>query len=157
MYQGQVRRGSLTTVAEPRLRGRAWGDADGQQPRLHELVDSVAADVGEPPPDGIYLDLPVNASVTEHRRRRMMLLGLPLLATLDAEELRAVIAHEYGHYTGGDTRFAGWIWRTRVAVLKTVQRLAESESWFRRSVVRWPFQWFLRRTISGRSTKSRPF
>lgn len=110
-----------------------------EQPRLRQLVDAVAAEVGEPPPDAVYLDLPVNASVLEHRRRRIMLLGLPLLATVDADELRAVIAHEYGHYAGGDTRFAGWIWRTRVAILKTVAHLVESGSWFRRSIVRWPF------------------
>lgn len=113
-----------------------------EQPRLSALLDSVAADAGERPADAVYLDLLVNAAVLEHRRKRVMLLGLPLLATLDADELRAVVAHEYGHYTGGDTRFSGWIWRTRVAVLKTVQHLAESDSWFRRNVVRWPFQWY---------------
>lgn len=113
-----------------------------EQPRLMSLLDDVAAKAGEKPADAVYLDLPVNASVLEHRRRRIMLLGLPLLATLGADELRAVVAHEYGHYTGGDTRFMNWIWRTRVAALKTVQRLAESESWFRRSLVRWPFQWY---------------
>lgn len=90
----------------------------------------------------MYLDLPVNASVLEHRKRRIMLLGLPLLATLSRDELRAVVAHEYGHYMGGDTRFSGWIWRTRVAVLKTVQSLAMSDSWTRRYVVRWPFEWY---------------
>lgn len=113
-----------------------------EQPRLRALLDEVAAEAGERPADAVYLDLPVNASVLEHRRQRVMLLGLPLLATLDADELRAVVAHEYGHYAGGDTRFSGWIWRTRVAVLKTVQLLAESDSWFRRNVVRWPFQWY---------------
>jgi Zn-dependent protease with chaperone function len=112
------------------------------QPRLHALLDAVAADVGQPPADAVHVDLPVNASVVEHRGRRIMMLGLPLLATLDEDELRAVVAHEYGHYAGGDTRFSGWIWRTRVAVLKTVDRLASSDSWFRRSVVRWPFEWY---------------
>lgn len=111
-----------------------------EHPHLHAVLDEVAAAAGEPPADDVYLDLPVNASVLEHRGRRAMLLGLPLLATLDDQELRAVVAHEYGHYAGGDTRFSTWIWRTRVAVLKTVQSLAESESWFRRNLVRWPFQ-----------------
>ena len=109
-------------------------------PRLHALLDDVAEAAGERGADAVYLDADVNASVFEHRRRRIMLLGLPLLATLAADELRAVIAHEYGHFKGGDTRFSAWIWRTRVAVLKTVARLAESESWFRRNIVRWPFE-----------------
>jgi len=115
-----------------------------EHPQLHEVLDAVARDVGEPPADAVYLDLAVNAAVLEHGRRRIMLLGLPLLATLDVDELRAVVAHEYGHYMGGDTRFSRWIWRTRVAALKTVARLHDSDSWFRRYVVRWPFEGYAR-------------
>lgn len=49
------------------------------------------------------------------------------------------LAHEYGHYIGGDTRFSAWIWRTRVAVLKTVHALDNEDSWFQRVIVRTPF------------------
>jgi heat shock protein HtpX len=114
------------------------------QPRLHEVLDDVAHRVGEPPADVVHLDLEVNASVLEHGRRRIMVLGLPLLAIVDVDELRAVVGHEYGHYVGGDTRFSRWIWRTRVAALTTVARLRDSDSWFRRSVVRWPFDGYAR-------------
>jgi len=112
------------------------------QPRLHALLDRIAVRAGERPADFVYLDLDVNAAVFEHRRRRIMLLGLPLLATVDSDELSAVVAHEYGHFKGGDTTFGRWIWRTRVAVLATVHELASSGHWFRRHVVRWPFQWY---------------
>ncbi len=111
-------------------------------PELHALLDRVAAAAGERPADLVYLDLDVNAAVLEHRGKRIMLIGLGLLTALDAGELEVVIAHEYGHYAGGDTRLAQWIWRTRVAVLKAAQGLAESDSWFRRNVVRWPFHWY---------------
>jgi heat shock protein HtpX len=113
------------------------------QPELHALLTEVARDAGETPADHVYADLDVNAAVLEHRRRRVLLLGLPLLATLDTDELRAVIAHEYGHYRSGDTRFGAWIWRTRAAVLKTVHALAETSSSFRR-VVRIPFDAYAR-------------
>jgi Zn-dependent protease with chaperone function len=108
------------------------------QPELHALLTEVAFEAGETAADHVYLDLDVNAAVLEHRRRRVLLLGLPLLATLDTDELRAVVAHEYGHYRSGDTRFGAWIWRTRAAVLKTVHQLAATSSNFRR-VVRVPF------------------
>ncbi len=62
-----------------------------------------------------------------------MLVGLPLLAILDRDELRAVIAHELGHYVGGDTRFEAWIWRLRVAVLRTVAALMHTKSKVRRA------------------------
>src|SRR5262245_22968644 len=113
------------------------------QPQLHALLSDVAREAGEKPADHVYVDLAVNASVFQHRRRRMLVLGLPLLATLDTDELRAVVAHEYGHYRSGDTRFGSWIWRTRAAVIKTVTRLADSDSVFRR-VVRVPFDAYAR-------------
>ena len=115
------------------------------QPELFAELSAVALAVGEPVPPAVYLDPEVNASVAEisagplRGRRRIMTLGLPLLAALTPQQLRAVIAHEYGHYVGGDTRFSAWIWRTRVAVLKTVHALDNEDSWFQRVVVRAPF------------------
>lgn len=120
------------------------------QPELFAMLKEVAVAAGQRPADAVYLDIDVNAGVLERKGRRILLVGLPLLATLDRDELRAVVAHEYGHFASGDTRFGAWIWRTRVAVMKTVHRLATSRSWFRRNVVRWPFvgysQLFLRIT-----------
>jgi heat shock protein HtpX len=115
------------------------------QPALHAELAAVADAVGEPVPPAVYLAGDVNASVAEisagllRGRRRIMILGLPLLAALTPRQLRAVVAHEYGHYIGGDTRFSAWIWRTRVAVLKTVSALDNEDSWFQRVVVRTPF------------------
>lgn len=115
------------------------------QPELFAELRAVALAVGEPVPPAVYLDPDVNASVAEvsngplQGRRRIMVLGLPLLATLTPPQLRAVVAHEYGHYIGGDTRFSAWIWRTRVAVLKSVHALDNENSWFQRVVVRAPF------------------
>lgn len=115
------------------------------QPELHGLLDEVATDVGELPVRDVYLDLDVNAAVAEvsqgigRPRRRVMIVGLPLLAALSPAELRAVMGHEFGHYVGGDTRFSAWIWRTRVALMRAVGQLGVSDSWFQRHVVRGPF------------------
>ena len=109
-----------------------------EQPELHALLTEVAHKAGEDAADHVYADLDVNAGVLEHRRRRMLVIGLPLLATMDIDELRSVVAHEYGHYRAGDTRFGVWIWRTRAAVSETVYALSTTESVFRR-VVRIPF------------------
>jgi Zn-dependent protease with chaperone function len=109
------------------------------QPRLHLLLDEVARGAGQQAAHDVYLDLDTNASVFERRGRRIMVLGLGMLATLPADELVCVVAHEYGHYAAGDTRFSGWIWRTRVTVLRTAQTLQTSKSWWRRTVLHWPF------------------
>jgi Zn-dependent protease with chaperone function len=102
-----------------------------EQPELHALVEEVAAATGERVPDAVYLGLAVNAGVSEPRRQRFLILGLPLMATLDRDELRAVVAHEMAHYAGGDTRFEAWIWRSRIALLQTASAVSGSKSWTR--------------------------
>lgn len=137
----------LRAIVPERSRFEAPGPPVGptEQPELHGLLSEVAGSVGEPMPAEVYFDPDLNAAVTEipngvgRGRRRVMLVGLPLLAVVRPAELRAVIAHEFGHYVGGDTRFGAWIWRTRVAVLRTVAALDNEESFFQRVVVRGPF------------------
>ncbi len=64
----------------------------------------------------------VNALVSDYGRRRVMVLGLPLIQVLTVSELEAVIAHEFGHYAGGDTRQA-WVYRTREKIGRTLATL----------------------------------
>ncbi|GAA2830229.1 M48 family metallopeptidase [Kitasatospora paracochleata] len=98
------------------------------QPELWELVRAAAEVTGERPPDELLLVADVNAGVAERSRllglipgRRRMLLGLPLLAGLTVPHLRAVLAHEFGHFGNGDTRLGGIAMRGRTAVLHTVE------------------------------------
>ncbi|GAA0665153.1 M48 family metallopeptidase [Kitasatospora atroaurantiaca] len=98
------------------------------QPELWEEVRAAAEVTGERPPDELYLVAEVNAGVAEQSRllgllpgRRRMLLGLPLLAGLTVPRLRAVLAHEFGHYGNLDTRLGGVTMRGREAVLHTVE------------------------------------
>jgi Zn-dependent protease with chaperone function len=53
--------------------------------------------------------------------RRIMGLGLPLLALLNISEFRAVLAHEFAHYYGGDTRLGPWVYKTRMAIIRVFQ------------------------------------
>ncbi|MFI9809244.1 M48 family metallopeptidase [Streptomyces sp. NPDC052301] len=101
--------------------------APRDQPELWEQVRVAAQVAGERPPDELHLVAEVNAGVAEHSRllgllpgRRRMLLGLPLLAGLTVPQLRAVLAHEFGHFAHLDTRLGGVVMRGRNAVLHTV-------------------------------------
>ena len=116
------------------------------QPELLGEVRRVADEVGEPLPAAVYITHDLNAAVTEDRRlgrpaKRILLLGLPILELLSPAELRAVIAHEYGHYVGGDTRVGPWIWRTRATIGRTLGDLHDEESWGRRIIIK-PFEWY---------------
>jgi heat shock protein HtpX len=112
-------------------------------PRLLALVDEVARATDQAPPAEVYLVPEVNAFVAERGgtmglgARRVMGIGLPLLEVLTVEELRAVIAHEFGHYVSGDTRLGPWIYKTRVALGRTLESVAGHSA-----VLAKPFEWY---------------
>ncbi|TMF18920.1 MAG: hypothetical protein E6I31_14475 [Chloroflexi bacterium] len=132
-----------------------------EHPRLFAELTDVATRVGEPMPHEVYLVPDVNAGVRERGGlmgiggRRVMLLGLPLLTVLTISQMRAVLAHEFGHYHGGDTRIAPWVYRTREAIIRTIRHLSGSSS-----VLHLPFVWygnlFLRACVSPRSLMRSP-
>ncbi|WP_221347794.1 M48 family metallopeptidase [Streptomyces beigongshangae] len=80
------------------------GRADA--PALFGLIDEVAAVVGTRGVDTVAVSAELNASVTTYgiRGRRLLTLGLPLWEILTPQERIAVLGHELGHYSNGDTR-----------------------------------------------------
>jgi Zn-dependent protease with chaperone function len=97
------------------------------QPRLFAELQGVANAVGEAMPADVYVTPEVNAGVLQRGRRRVMVLGLPLMQIMTVAQMRAVLAHEFGHYRGGDTRLGPWIYRTREAIERTL-RFASKQS-----------------------------
>ena len=95
-------------LMRPRFgRPSAGGAVDrSSAPRLLALIDEVASALGTPPVHIVQIDEEYNASwaVVGLRRRRVLRLGLPLLAVLDPQERVAVIAHELAHGRNGDAR-----------------------------------------------------
>jgi Zn-dependent protease with chaperone function len=75
-------------------------------PALRALAADVAAVLDRRPPDEIRIDADWNASwrVVGLQRRRVLSLGLPLLAALEPQQRVALIAHEIGHDRNGDPR-----------------------------------------------------
>jgi Zn-dependent protease with chaperone function len=75
-------------------------------PALHQLAADVARALDRDPPDEIRITADWNAAwgVVGARRRRVLVLGLPLLAALEPQERVALVAHELGHDRNGDAR-----------------------------------------------------
>lgn len=106
----------------------------GRQPRLWALVRRVADAAGEAPPDEVRIVTEVNAHVHETggpRNRRVLAIGLPLLAAMTEREIASVVAHELGHFKGGDTRLGALVAGTGRALDNTVRRLDGHGSWLR--------------------------
>ena len=115
----------------------------GQHPKLFEMIRGVASATKQEMPAEVYLVGDMNAWVA-HRGGLMGLgahgimgLGLPLLQTLSVSELRAVLAHEFGHYHGGDTKLGRFVYVTRAAIGRTLENLGRHGS-----ILQLPFIWY---------------
>ncbi|MFD7626101.1 M48 family metallopeptidase [Streptomyces sp. NPDC059851] len=103
-----------------------------QEPVLWRTVREVAEQVGTRAPDEIVLIAEVNAAVSEDSRllgllpgTRRLYVGLPLMTGLDEMQLRAVLAHEMGHYANFDTRLDALIARGHAQLTRTVAHFHE--------------------------------
>lgn len=111
--------------------------------RLAELVQRVSSAAQQSVPREVYVVPDVNAWVAQRGgvlgfgSRRVMGLGLPLMSRLTTTQFAAVLAHEFGHFHGGDTALGPWIYRTRAAIGRTLANLGEHSS-----VLQLPFEWY---------------
>ncbi len=101
-----------------------------EQPELWALVDEVSRELGVAAPDDLRLVDDVNAFVHQDTRllglvggARHMGIGVALLQVLTVDQLRAVVAHELGHYAGGDTRLSALVYRASATIQRTVAHL----------------------------------
>ena len=55
-----------------------------------------------------------------------------------------MLAHEFGHYYGGDTKLGPWIYKTRAAIGRTLQALqGDSDRGFDiYAIIQAPFRWY---------------
>lgn len=111
-------------------------------PKLFEELQTVAQATNQAMPAEVYLVPAVNAWVMQRGgimgfgSRRVMGLGLPLMRALTRSQFRAVLAHEFGHYHGGDTKIGPWIHKTRGTIGRTLASLGRG-SWLQA-----PFRWY---------------
>lgn len=120
----------------------------GEHPRLRALLDDVAGAVGTRPVDDVFVTAGTELAVFERggphtrltgRGRRCLVLGVGVLDGFATGPLRAVLAHEYGHFANADTAGGD----VALAVRRSVSVLAVSlieggvASWYN------PAWWFV--------------
>jgi len=115
------------------------------QPRLFALIRQVAQQMGQPMPEEVYLIPEVNAFVANRGGilglggKRVMGVGLGLLAVDNVSQVKATLAHEFGHFAGGDAKLGGLTYATRGAMIRMLQNLSSAGS-----VLVKPFEWMFK-------------
>ncbi len=101
------------------------------EPELWHFIGQVCSEVGCALPDHIL----VSAGPSFHVRQgavevptgrlegRILTLGCPLLRSLTVSELRAVLAHEFAHFTGNDTLYSAFVAPVYVSIGASLQQM----------------------------------
>ncbi len=129
--------------------------SDADHPELFHIIDGIAADMGTSRPDEVYLIPDVNAYVVEDTlllglisRKRILAVGVGLLNVMTVDEIRAVVAHEFGHYAGSDTRLGAIAYRGWESIVRALQGMADG-------VIRSIFVWYAKIYLKATSASSR--
>jgi Zn-dependent protease with chaperone function len=114
-----------------------------KNPAFHAAIKDIAARSKQTMPEQIYLVSELNAWVSSRGgfmgfgSKRVMGIGLPLIGELTVDQLQSVLAHEFGHYYGGDVKLGPWIYKTRSAIGRTINNLAHHSGLLQK-----PFLWY---------------
>lgn len=106
-----------------------------EAPALWALTAQVANRVGTRPLDAVYLTPGTDVAVTERgsswrrlrgRESRSLILGLGVLPGMTQDQLRAILAHEYGHFSHRDTAGGDLARRALLSINRMAYALAAS-------------------------------
>jgi Zn-dependent protease with chaperone function len=89
-----------------------------EQPRLFAFIRRVCADKGAPPPHRVFLNPEVNASAFYEQSLlgllrpvpKNLLLGPGLVNVLTLSEFKAVLAHEFGHFSQSSMKLGSYVY-----------------------------------------------
>jgi Zn-dependent protease with chaperone function len=105
-----------------------------EHPRLRAVLDEVAARIGTRPVDAVYVTPGTDVAVLERggllrqlrgNSQRCLVLGAGVLEGMRVRELKAILAHEYGHFHNEDTAGGGFALSVRRSVLTMAIHLAQ--------------------------------
>jgi Zn-dependent protease with chaperone function len=120
-----------------------------REPGVRALLDEVAAKVGTRAVDSVYLTPGTDVAVFERggmvkqmrgQSERCLVLGLGVLDGMRLTDLKAILAHEYGHFSNRDTAGGGLALAVRRSLISMAQGLAQggAATWYN------PAWWFFR-------------
>lgn len=91
---------------------------ESDQPQLFDFIRRICAETGAPFPGRVYVTPEVNAAVFYHSSflnlilptRKNLLIGLGLVNMLNLSEFKAVVAHEFGHFSQKSMKLGSYVY-----------------------------------------------
>ena len=106
-----------------------------EYPELFAEIDDITKALEPLKIHQVILDERLNAAVIQHPKfgvlggqQNTLFLGLQLLLALSPQEMRSVLAHEFGHISGNHSSFSGWIYRIRLTWHRVMVTFESSNS-----------------------------
>jgi Zn-dependent protease with chaperone function len=106
------------------------------EPKLRALLDDVAQQIGTRPVDNVYLTPATDVAVMERgkgrKKERCLILGIAALDGFALRPFKAVLGHEYGHFTNRDTAGGAYALAVRNSLHATAFALAQggAAAWY---------------------------
>lgn len=99
-----------------------------EHPRLFALIDSIVKEVGTAFPKNVYLSADVNAAVFYNSsfwsmftpNKKNLQIGLGLINTVTEQELKAILAHEFGHFSQKTMRVGSYVYNVNQIIFNIV-------------------------------------
>ena len=117
-------------------------------PRLFDLAKDIREASQGPTLHKILLTDDFNAGIVQRPRLGMfgwhenyLLVGLPLLRGMSPDEIRAVLAHEFGHLSGRHGAFSAWVYRVRQTWDQLLLKMREEQR-FGSGIFESFFKWY---------------
>lgn len=111
------------------------------QPRLFEFIERLTQEVKAPFPKRIYVSSEVNASVFYDSGfwsmffpvRKNLLIGLGLVNAMNISEFKAVLAHEFGHFSQRSMKLGSYVYN----VNRVIYNLLYDNSGYQQTLEKW--------------------
>lgn len=138
--------------------------AESEAPELFELTRSVAKDLNTRPIDEIRITPETDLAVYEigswrakmqDKGKRVLILGVAVLKDFQKDDFKAILAHEYGHFTNRDTAGGGIAMRVQRDMTNYYVALYNSgnASWWSIAFLFLKFYHFIFTRISAGATR----
>ena len=116
-----------------------------EHPKLFDFIAKVCEDTGAPIPKHVYVDFRVNAAAIPETTSifhlfiptgRSLLIGLGLVNSVNLTEFKAMLAHEFGHFSQKGMKIGTYVY----TALKIYYHIIYGEDVFDRFLIGWS-QW----------------